>query len=358
MPKLPQKRVTSRQVASRAGVSQTTVSLVLNDAPNANISAPTRARVLQAARELGYIPDAAARSLARGRSANIGLVLVQPHEQIFIDEYLPTLLTGLNQVTHEHGYRILVDILDNPDDAHAFARLITGKEVAGLIIQYASPEAALVEQISGYTRAGFPVVTLDRWSPDVPSAFIDKLDGVHQAIEHLVLLGHTRIGCIPYADPATSAHVRQRLDTVAATLRAVGLTLDAALVESGAYDPRTGYDAMRRLLRRKPWPTALFAMNDVMAFGALEALREIGVRVPQDMAVVGFDDIRLAAFANPPLTTVREPDRQLGERAAQLLIDQMDGQASGQTHIRLDASLVVRQSCGAKLKQDSDTDLH
>lgn len=350
------KRVTSRQVASRAGVSQTTVSLVLNDAPHANISQPTRERVLRAARELGYIPDAAARSLARGRSSNIGLVLVQPHAQIFIDEYLPTLLTGLNQVAHRHGYRILVDILDDASGPHAFAHLVSGKEVAGLIVQFASPTAALIDQLSDFARSGFPIVTLDRWSPHVPAALVDKLDGVRQAVAHLIGLGHERIGCIPYAPPEQNWHLKRRLDHVRETIESAGLTFDPALVEPGAYDPRTGYEAMQRLLDRRPWPTALFAMNDVMAFGALEALHERGIRVPQDMAIVGFDDIRLAAFASPSLTTIRVPDMALGGQAAQLLIDQIEGRDAREPDTRLTPSLIVRESCGARLKaQQSDS---
>jgi LacI family transcriptional regulator len=345
---LRRTRVTSRQVARHAGVSQTTVSLVLNNAPNAHISQATRERVFEAARELGYAPDAAARSLARGRSSNIGLVLVRPHEQIFIDEYLPTLLTGLNQLAHRHGYRILVDILDNPNQAEAFTHLVTGKEVAGLIVQFGNPTQAVLDQLAGYSADGFPMVALGRWPTKIPTVEVDKIEGVAKMVRHLIRLGHTRIGCIPYAPLAGNWHLNQRLGQVRATLAEAGLTLDDAMIEPGAYDPKTGYEATLRLLKRKPWPTALFAMNDVMAFGALEALRQSGVRVPQDLAVVGFDDIRLAAFASPPLTTVREPDAEMGRQAAQLLLDQIEGREMQQRDIRLETTLVIRESCGAK----------
>lgn len=346
-----QKRTTSRQVAKHAGVSQTTVSLVLNNAPNANISQATRERVYAAARELGYIPNAAARSLARGRSSNIGLVLVKPHEQIFIDEYLPTLLTGLNRVAHQHGYRILVDILDDANKPNAFTHLVSGKEVAGLLVHFGSPTPAGIEELKAYVRGGFPVVTFGRLAPDIPSAFIDKLDGVRQAVEHLIRIGHTRIACIPYAPLNPNTDILRRLARVRETLATAGLTLDDSMIEAGAYDPKTGYDAMQRLLERQPWPTAVFAMNDVMAFGALEALRQRGIRVPQEMAVVGFDDIRLAAFASPPLTTIREPDLALGSHTAQLLIDQIEGHQPQEPAVRLVSQLIVRESCGAYLQQ-------
>lgn len=342
------KRVTSRQVARHAGVSQTTVSLVLNNAPHANISQTTRDRVLQAAQDLGYTPDAAARSLARGRSSNIGVVLIQPHAQIFIDEYLPTLLTGLNQLAHQHGYRILVDIVDDASNPDTLAQLISGKEVAGLITQVGALSPPTLAMLSGYARSGFPVVTLDYLSESLPAVYIDKVEGVRIAVEHLISLGHQRIGCITYAPPSQNRHVQERMDCFISTLQSAGLTFEPALFEAGAFDPQTGYAAAMRLFERKPWPTALFAMNDVMAFGALEAMRQLGIRVPQDVALVGFDDIRLAAFANPPLTTVREPDIELGHYAAQQLIDMIEGNELKERNIRLATELIVRESCGAR----------
>jgi LacI family transcriptional regulator len=341
------KRVTSRQVARYAGVSQTTVSLVLNNAPHANISQTTRERVLQAAQELGYTPDAAARSLARGRSSNIGLVLIQPHAQIFIDEYVPALLTGLNRLAHQHDYRILVKIVDDASNPDALTQLISGKEVAGLITQVGKLSQPSLDMLASYVRSGFPVVTLDYLTDALPAVYIDKVQGVRLAVEHLISLGHQRIACIPYAPPTENRHVHDRLNCFISTLEAAGLTYEPALVEAGAFDPRTGYEAALRLFERRPWPTALFAMNDVMAFGALEAMRQLGIRVPQDIALVGFDDIRLAAYANPPLTTIREPDIELGHYAAQQIIDLIEGHDLAERNIRLATELIVRESCGA-----------
>ncbi len=343
MPKKPAK-VTSKQVAERAGVSQTTVSFVLNRNENAGISGETRQRVLDAVRELNYVPDVSARALAKGRSSNIALILGKPHRQIFIDEYVPTILTGLNEVMQAHGYRILVQLLDEATESDIFTRLIRGKEVAGAIINLTSDSTREVEQLLPYVRARFPLVTLDAVHPEIPSVRVDKLEGTRQIVQHLVSLGHRRIACITYAPP-DRRHVSERLDTYRAVLSEAGIAYDEALVQIGAYDPETGYQAMKSLLASAQF-TALYAMNDVMAFGAITALHEAGLRVPQDVAVVGFDDIRLARYAVPPLTTVHEPDIEHGRRAGELLIDLINGVEPPEKHVRLATRLVVRQSCG------------
>src|SRR5260221_13135861 len=132
-------RVTSRRVAELAGVSQTTVSFVLNNVDSANISEETRQRVLDAARSIGYVPDVSARALARGKSQNIGLVIAQPHKQVFIDEYIPNIITGLSNVTREYGYRILVELVEDGSHPHTYLNLIRGKEVAGMIVTFNAP---------------------------------------------------------------------------------------------------------------------------------------------------------------------------------------------------------------------------
>lgn len=345
-------KVTSKQVAERAGVSQTTVSFVLNQTEAANISAETRQRVLNAVRELNYVPDVAARALARGRSSNIALVLSKPHRQVFLDEYLPSILTGLNEVTHQNGFRILVEMVNNPGETDAYQRLIQGKEVAGMIVNPNAMTPRDIEQIVAATKANMPIVALNYTHPDVYSVTVDKLNGTRSIIEHLIRLGHRRIACITYA-PAEHLPPRGRLDVYRTTLEDAGITYDPALVRYGAYDPDTGYTALQSLLEKGASFTAVYAMNDMMAFGAMAALRDAGLRVPEDVAVVGFDDIRLAQFATPPLTTVHEPDIEHGRTAGQMLIDLINGKPPAEKHARLATRLVVRQSCGAHLAPES-----
>src|SRR5215207_7616345 len=180
------KKITSKQVAEHAGVSQTTVSFVLNQTEAANISEETRQRVLNAVRELNYVPDVMARSLARGRSSNIALVLSKPHRQVFLDEYLPSILTGLNEITQRNGFRILVELVNDPENTNAYERLIHGKEIAGMLVQPNAMTPRDLEQVVAATQTRFPIVALNYIHPDVYSVSVDKLSGTRTVLEHLL----------------------------------------------------------------------------------------------------------------------------------------------------------------------------
>jgi LacI family transcriptional regulator len=346
-------RVTSRRVAELAGVSQTTVSFVLNNVDSANISEETRQRVLEAARSIGYVPDASARTLARGRSINIGLVLLQPHQQVFIDEYLPRVITGLSQITRQHGYRILVELVEDSSHPNTYLDLIRGKEVAGIIVNINSPSDDDIEALVASVAEGSPIVALNNYHDALHYAMVDKLDGVRLAVEHLIRLGHQRIACITYAPVPGHRDATRRFNVYRDTLIKAGLVYDETLARYGNYDPETGYEAMKSLLEVSPLPTALFAMNDVMAFGAMTAIQEAGLRIPQDIAVVGFDDIRLARHATPALTTVREPDIEHGWTAGKMLIDLINNKSLEEKHVVLKTELKIRDSCGFRLQQAS-----
>ncbi len=347
---MPKKipRITSKQVAERAGVSQTTVSFVLNQVESSNISEETRRRVLDAVRDLNFVPDVRAQALARGRSNTIALIISNPHRQVFVDEYIPTILTGLSEVTQKHGFRILVELLNNTTNADAYKNLIQGKEVAGIVANLNAKTTDDIEQILAYAHDRVPIVTLDAVHPEIYSVIVDKLGGARTIIEYLIKLGHRRIACITYG-PLEHVHPADRLKVYHTVLQEAGIPYDQNLVRIGAYDPETGYEAMKSLLASEHF-SALYAMNDVMAFGAMTAIREAGLRVPDDIAVVGFDDIRLARFSTPPLTTMHEPDIEHGRRAGEMLIDLINGVAPPEKHVRLATRLVVRQSCGAHLR--------
>ncbi len=344
------RKATSKRVAELAGVSQTTVSFVLNNVESANISEETRRRVLEAARKLDYVPDMAARSLASGRSTNIALVIAQPHPQVFVDEFIPNILTGIHQVTRARGFRILVELVEDGTNADVYTSLFRGKEIAGMVVQFNVPSDNDVNQVVNYAMEGLPIVSLSDVHPEVHSASINKLGGVRQVVKHLVKLGHRRIGCISYAPAKTNPHADDRLHVYRRVLETAGIEYDSSLVRYGAFDPETGYEAMQSLLKEASLPTALYAMNDVMAFGAITAIQEHGLTVPHDIAVVGFDDIRLARYTTPPLTTVYEPDVDHGRIAAEMLIDLIQGKTPAQKHIQLATRLVIRQSCGAYLR--------
>ncbi len=343
---MPKRRVTSRQVAEYAGVSQTTVSFVLNGVESANISVETRQRVIEAAHQLGYVPDAAARSLARGRSSNIGLILIKPHKQIFIDFYVSNVIAGLNQVIQEHNLRLLVQVVDENCHPDTYTNLAKGKEVAGLFVILYSPGKEDFQALRALAADGFPLVIFGYPVQGFHSVIADHFGGVRKAVAHLIGLGHQRIACITYAPIDINPHAGKRLRIYRDTLESAGLPYDEALVRYGNFDADSGYGAMASLLDEEEPPTAVFAMNDVMAIGAMQVTQERGLRIPGDIAVIGFDDIQLARFTTPPLTTIHAPDVKQGQCAAEMLVNLIAGNPIAEPHQWLPTELVVRGSCG------------
>ena len=340
---MKKSQVTAQRVAECAGVSQTTVSFVLNDTKTANISEATRQRVVQVARDLGYVPRAAARSLAKGRSDNLGFVLLKPHHQVFYDPYIPNLTAGMSRVAQQHGFRIMLEMVEDTRDFETIRTLLLGEEVAGVILS--GPVWDIREEISALVTDGQKIVSTDPFpDPRVHSVRIDHPAGVYGVVSHLAGLGHQRIACIPYSPP--NPHIEQRLKAYRAALDDAGIAFDESLVRYGKYDPESGYAAMQSLLAEKP--TAVFGMNDMMAIGAMAAVRDAGLRIPDDIAIAGYDDIRVSRFSCPPLTTMRAPEVELGLRAAEMLIDLINGLEPAEMHVKLQGELIVRESCGAK----------
>ena len=170
--------------------------------------------------------------------------------------------------------------------------------------------------------------------------------GARAVIEHLIGLGHRDIACITYA--AHEPHVQQRLNVFRHTLSAAGVPLREDLIRHGHYEPASAVAAMRSLLQEQPRPTAVFGMNDMMAIGAMSAIREAGLRIPQDIAVAGYDDVRLSRFTTPPLTTARAPEVELGRRGAEMLFDLINDRTPPAMQLQLQSQLIVRESCGAQ----------
>ena len=193
------RKVTSKQIGERVGVSQTTVSFVLNNVAGANISAETRQKVIDAAHELGYVPDATARSLARGQSSNIGFIIGQPHEQVLIDEYLPAMMTGLSRVIREQDFRLLVEFVANGKHPDTYLGLIRGQEVAGAILSLYNPTQDGINKIVALVDEGYPIVSVGHLHPRISSVRLDRMQGIRQVVQHIIDLGHRRIACITYA---------------------------------------------------------------------------------------------------------------------------------------------------------------
>jgi DNA-binding LacI/PurR family transcriptional regulator len=335
---MPQ-RPTSHDVATLAGVSRTTVSFVLNDRTDVKIPEETRRRVLDAAKELGYHPHASARRLAGGRSHVIALVLRQSPEQVASDAVLAETLRGLAAAARTGGFRVMVEPFALDDTSGSYADLLRAQHADGLVVSGPRvDDPSLIELV----RDAFPIV-LQGALPDIgaPSVDVDNVAGARGAVEHLISLGHRRIACITNA-PLVYTAAQERLAGYRQAIAAAGLEADPDLVAEAAFDAPSGHAAMAGLLARTHFDAA-FVASDVVALGAIGALREAGKRVPHDISIVGFDDIPLAAYFDPPLTTVRLPAFELGQAAGRALLERIaDRDIPART--LLPTELIVRAS--------------
>ena len=332
-------KVTIRDVAREAGVSVATVSRVLND--SGPVSETTRHRIREIATRLRYVPDSAARSLITRRSTTVGVLLPDLHGEFFSE-----VIRGIDQTAQRSGYHLLVSGSHNDKgEIEAALRAMRGR-VDGLVVM--SPDidsAALVANLP----ASSPVVLLNCFidGDGFDSLTIDNFGGAEAMVRHLIAAGHRRIAFIKGAERNYDA--AERLRGYRAALADAGLEPDPALELRGDFTESGGHDAALRITRIPQRPTAVFAANDSMAIGALAALRDAGVSVPDDMAVAGFDDIPIARYMSPPLTSVRVQISEMGERAVHMLLRAIGGenQHDKQQEI-LPTTLVIRESCGGK----------
>ena len=328
--------MTIKDVAREAGVSVATVSRVWNEA--AFVSPETRQRVAEVATRLGYSPHGAARSLITRTTFALGVLLPDLYGEFFSE-----IIRGIDHTAQAAGYHILVSSShDSKDEIDAALRSMRGR-VDGMIIM--SPD--LDAQRTLHTLQGsFPVVLLNGGvdANEFDSITIENHTGAREMTLHLVKHGHTRIAMI--AGPQRNYDAAERLRGYETALMESGIVHDDSLVVLGDFSELSGHAAAMQLLSMTQRPTAIFAANDSMAIGALSALHESGLRVPQDIAVAGFDDIPLARYMNPPLSTVHVDISLLGERAATLLLSSLlQGQRPRQQQ-QLSTTLVIRSSCG------------
>lgn len=328
--------VSLKFLAEHLGLSTATVSLVINRSPAAkSIPHRTQERVREAARKLNYRPSFMARSLRAQRSFTIGVVVPEISEG-----YAALVLSGIEDHLLEAGYfYFVVSHRHKADLIEEYPRLLQQRAVEGLIAVDTACSAHLhvpVVAVSGHRDiAGVTNIVLNH-------ALAAKL-----ALEHLTKLGHTRLAFIKGQEFSSDTEVRW--DAVSDSARNLGLEIDPSLIgqlQGDSSSPQLGYESTRKLLACKKPFSALFAFNDISAIGAIHALRESGHRVPEDVSVVGFDDIQSAAFQNPALTTVRQPLREMGMMAAETLLQRINAPANAPypKEIAIDPQLIVRAS--------------
>ncbi|MEU6074569.1 LacI family DNA-binding transcriptional regulator [Micromonospora sp. NPDC047074] len=329
------QRPTLEAVARRAGVSRATVSRVVNG--STTVAEPIREAVRRAVAELGYVPNLAARSLVTQRTDSIALVMPEAATRVFSDDQVfPGIIRGVSQELEAADKQLVLMLAGSPAGHQRVERYTTGRHVDGVL--FASLHGA--DPLPGrLARLGIPVVCSGRpLDGAVPYVDVDHVGGVARAIQHLIDSGRRRIATI--AGPQDMVAGIERLAGYRDTVAAAGLP---ELVAVGDFTRESGAEAMRRLLDEHPDLDAVFTASDLMAHAALRALREAGRRVPDDVAVIGFDDIETAAYTEPPLTTVRQPIVEIGRRMTRLLLRLAAGEAI-EPAVVLPTELIVRES--------------
>ena len=337
---MKRKKVSASDVARAAGVSRTTVSFVLNNTPGKNISEETRQRVLQACERLNYEPDVNARRVAMVRNRSVGLY-IRHSQYVYTDAFIVRTVEGMSQAVNRHRVQLVIQPISQSGEID-YRELVARDRLDGVILINTRDDDPQLEQL---LDVGVPVVSLDDIG-DAPAdqVFIDNHKAAGDMVDYLHGLGHERIAMIAHAPShynASRERIRGYLD--AAARHRLGHGDD--LLEIGDFSEDSGYRAMKRLLERRAPPTAVFAGNDVIAYGAIFALREAQFCVPDDVSVVGFDDDYLSRYLNPPLTTMALPAVGMGLAAVDRLVQRMTGTDDSEPRrIILPTSISIRMS--------------
>lgn len=341
---MTRQRLTIHDVAKAAGVSIGTVSLAMADHPD--VAEATKERVRKAASELSYSPSAVGRALQARRTNSVALVVPNSGRHVFGHLYFMEVMSGVSEVLDASGMTLVVSTSPTEtDEEAAYLKILRSQQVDGVILA----SAALHDpNITRLQQSAHPFVYLGRYSLDarVPAVGIDDIGGARTATRHLLEHGHTRIAHISGPLAHLSAMDRQRGYEQALLQAGVGLRPEYCF--EGNYSEDAGRTGMRALLNLAEPPTALFAANDETALGAISSLREVGIEPGKHFPVVGFDDVVLARVVSPSLTTIRQPMRQLGVIAANLLLDLLNGKQLDVFQTELATELVVRSSCGCE----------
>jgi LacI family transcriptional regulator len=334
------KRPTQSDVAARAGVSQTTVSYVIN---NSDISIPeaTRQRILVAMEELGYVPNRAARSLRSNKTFTIATIITD-----ITNPFYPAFQRGIQDVTRRYDYDLILYNTDEQEiEEKRYLRSLEERQADGAIVvlfhhnhhelrPLLERGVHLVALVSGPQEVGdLPLDTI----------YIDNSAAAYKAVCYLADQGHSRIGMV--AGSVGTPPRLSRIQGYQLALASHHLPLDETIIWGGEFTEQGGYESMKQLLSLSPRVTAVFAANDLMAIGAMIAIREAGLSIPEDIAVVGFDDIPAARLISPPLTTITQFEQQLGQRAAEMLFERMKGTVTGEGRsVEMPFELIIRQS--------------
>ncbi|KZE73124.1 LacI family transcriptional regulator [Paenibacillus elgii] len=332
-------------VAKKSGLSVVTVSRVLNNSPS--VREKNRQKILQAIKELNYIPNSAARTLVRGKTGVIGLTITALGDTVF-----DCIVKRVNDRLKQSGYFLAISISNETDHEleEASSFLFQEDRVDGIIVLSPVREEQYIAELE---IKGIPYVVIDNQNEhaNISTINVDNYKGGYEATKHLLSLGHTRIAHVSGEVLFLSARERQKgfIDALADE------GLSPFLIANSRFGIRSGYQVMRDWIQSGQVPTAVFAGDDAIALGVVEALEAGGYRVPEDVSVIGYDDQELASEVHPRLTTIRQPAGQMGEYAVKVLLDKINGLSTEPTKFRLVPELIVRESTGICKDQRQNT---
>jgi LacI family transcriptional regulator len=331
--------LTLEDIARMSGVSRSTVSRVINEDPNVNEL--TRRKIWEVIQNSNFQPNLAARGLAVGRTQVLGLVIPMAVTSIFTDPYFPLLIQGISSACNARNYSMMLWLAE-PDYEHRMARqILYSNLVDGVIVASAVMDDPIVAALIQDRK--IPFIMVGRGPTDAAISYIDvdNREGAAQAVEYLLRLGYERVGTV--SGPQTMVAGVDRFQGYLDGLARYRRKLDPQLVQTCEFSELGGYQAMKKLLPQKP--DAVFIASDMMAIGAMRAIQEAGLKIPADIAMIGFDDIPAAARTLPPLTTVRQPIARCGAMAAEVLIDMIVNPSNSPQRMILSTELVLRESC-------------
>jgi LacI family transcriptional regulator len=336
--------VTLKDIARKVGYSVTTVSRALNDYND--VSQETKQLIKRVAQEMGYHPHVIAQSLQRRRTNTVGFI-VPATDRYLSDPYFLELLAGIGDGAASYDFDLLISTCKpmDPKERVVYERMVKGHRVDGIIVARTRCED---ERIAYLVSEDFPLIAFGRTASELefPYLDVDGENGVCEAVKYLINLGHRRIGFI--APAMYLMFAEHRLAGYKRALQDNGLELDPALIVEGNLTESGGHQRTMQLLDLEEPPTAVVAGNDLMAFGAMEAAQERGLVIGRDIAVIGFDDVPLAAYFHPTLTTVRQPIYDIGKMLSQMLIKIIKGEELAERQIILQPELVIRESSGVR----------
>jgi DNA-binding LacI/PurR family transcriptional regulator len=329
--------VTIKDVASKANVSVATVSRVINNIQPEKVSASTRERVIETISKMGYRPNLTARSLSKQITSHIGLFL--PFSKgLFIDNYYSMLLQGILNEIYSRKYALT--LFDSNLLSKDFSEPLREGQIDGLLI--VCPPEQQLKNLLPYARQ---VVFLSATYQKIAFSTVDcdNLAGAETVTDYLIGLGHNVIGFI--GGPEDNANAGDRFKGFCLSHQKKGMQIDSELIANGEFVYSQAVKAARKLLALKPRPTALFCANDTMAFAAMQVCRELKLDIPEDVSIVGFDDVDMAAETQPLLTTVKQPIAEIGTKGTKMLFDQLDAKVFEPKNLVFPVELVVRESC-------------